>query len=131
MTDRERLMNELKRAKNNCLIKESGGCLACTHRGKADCTLEVLADHLLANGVIVPPIKKVGEKLYFHQFNDKPEKVVVEGKIIKIANGEREYIVKLKDERELTFLISFFGKTVFLTKEDAEQALKERERLDR
>lgn len=58
MTDRDRLINELKKAKNRCLIKSGGGCLACTYRGKADCTLENIADYLLANGVIV---QKQGE----------------------------------------------------------------------
>ncbi len=47
MIDRVRLINELKKAKNKCLIYESGGCLACKYRGQADCTLENLADHLL------------------------------------------------------------------------------------
>lgn len=51
---RDMLINELKKAKTRCLIFEGGGCLACKYRGQADCTLESLADHLLANGVIVP-----------------------------------------------------------------------------
>lgn len=114
MTDRERLIELLNQVRGNEIAL-------------ADYEADILVDHLLANGVVVPPIKKVGEKLYFHQFNNKLEKVVVDGEIIKIANGEREYVVKLKDGRNLTFLISFFGKTVFLTKEEAEQALKERD----
>jgi hypothetical protein len=94
----------------------------------ANCDIErnmLFADHLLANGVIVPTVKKIGEKLYFHQFDNKFEKVVVEGEIIKIANDEREYVVKLNDGRKLIFPASFLGQTVFLTKEDAEKALKE------
>lgn len=116
MTDRERLIELLEKAfefyiDDPYYIPDEGE----------------FADHLLANGVILSPIKKVGEKLYFHQFDNEFKKAVVEGEIIKIANGEREYVVKLKDGRNLTFLISFFGKTVFLTKEEAERALKERE----
>ena len=129
MTDRERLIELLKNAPQDvlpmCLNLIDFDCrgIVCN-----DCYGK-FADYLLSNGIIVPPIKKVGEKLYFHQFDNEFKKVVVEGEIIKIANGEREYVVKLKDGRKLTFLISFFGKTVFLTKEEAEQALKEREQV--
>ena len=68
MTDRDRLINELKKAKNKCLIYESGGCLACKYRGQADCTIENIADQLLANGVIVPPCK-VGDKVYCNEMD--------------------------------------------------------------
>ena len=63
MSDRERLMNGLKKAKNKCLIYEGGGCLACTYRGQADCTLENIADYLLANGVTVQEWISVKDRL--------------------------------------------------------------------
>jgi len=120
MTDRDRLINEIKKAKSKCLIHESGGCLACKYRGQADCTLENLADCLLENGVIVPPCK-VGDILYdiFDFENIKTVRVT-------------EITIRL-DRRNKPWLIiggyfyafDDFGKTVFLTKEEAEEKLKE------
>ena len=71
-----------------------------------------LADYLLANGVIVPPCK-VGSKIY-----------MLVTKRAKLGFSPYTFI---KDSR-LTFLnlervMQDFGKTVFLTKEEAEQAL--------
>ena len=83
MTDRDRLMNELKKVKKSCLIKSGGNCLACKYRGQEDCTLENIADHLIANGVIVPPCK-VGDKVWelYTQYNGKAK--IREGKISMI-----------------------------------------------
>ena len=76
---------------------------------------EVLAEHLLANGVICPPCK-VGDVVYDIHYGK-----VFGGKVIMLnifddcftfmASGGRYY----KDDD--------IGKTVFLTKEEAEQAL--------
>ena len=77
------------------------------------CTNEQLADYLLENGVIVPPVK-VGDTIY----------MIVE----KRAKISREYFHFIK-KTKLTFLnlervLKDWGKTVFLTKEEAEKALK-------
>ncbi len=74
---------------------------------------ESIADYLLENGVIVPPVK-VGDTIY----------MIVE-KRVKIT---REYFRSIK-KTKLTFLnlervLKDWGKTVFLTKESAERALK-------
>ena len=83
-----------------------------------------LADYLLANGVIVPPLRTVGDKLYIHQFNKVLQKVVVECEIVNVEeNGV--YKVRLADGRRLSLLIEFIGRTVFLTKEEAEEKLRE------
>jgi hypothetical protein len=87
---------------------------------------EFVADYLLANGVIVPT-SKVGEKIYIHQFDNKMKKVVVECEIIEHNEAEALFKVKLTDGRKLTLLWQFIGKTVFLTKEEAEAKLKEKE----
>ena len=82
------------------------------------------ADHLLANGVIVPPCK-VGDRVYSINIGDK--------KTLKIwiePNGDR--ITQIKINRGGYhfkcwwgyFHLSDIGKTVFLTKEEAEQALE-------
>lgn len=140
MTDRDRLLNKLKKAKNGCLIKESGGCLLCTYRGQADCTLENIADHLLANGIIVPPCK-VGDmvwinyeysksiirtcpvKVYAYRIDTKKNnmRICVEG-YIKISAYGGHY----NHYYNGTFKWDSVGKSVFLTKEEAEAELRKR-----
>ena len=90
---------------------------------------EDIADHLIANGVIVPPYKSAGDEIYIHQFDNNEKKVVVECGIIECDTANEWYIVKLKDGRILNLLFAFVGKTVFLTKEEAERALKECEKV--
>ena len=100
-----------------------------------------LADHLLANGVIVPPCK-VGQTVYFiygekiiqgtvrliRPFIDK-EKTIFKGNVI----GEFEsvfYEDGRKEEYEIYVVFDKpFGseRVAYLTKEEAEQKLKERE----
>lgn len=77
---------------------------------------EYIADRLLANGVIVPPCK-VGDKIYWYNMGGE----IVEADVRKIMYAVRhphgfEYDIGFED----------FGKTVFLTREEAEAKLKER-----
>lgn len=73
---------------------------------------ETLADHLIANGVILSPVD-IGKTVY---------KVSRIGKIVSlnVVNYDCDVITSPYD------LISFnsFGKTVFLTPEEAEKALE-------
>lgn len=76
-----------------------------------------IADHLIENGVIVPPCK-VGDTVWVDDFmwGLIPCKV------------DRPYHCVCGENGSCTFEMSFtdddIGKTVFLTKEDAEQKLK-------
>ena len=79
-----------------------------------------IADYLLAEGVIVPPCK-VGQTVWFpSEYYDGPYPLI---------------ITRLEIYEEETILYSEggewhpedFGKTVFLTREEAEKALAERE----
>ena len=78
-------------------------------------TISKIADHLIANGVILSPVD-IGKTVY---------KVSRIGKIVSlnVVNYDCDVITSPYD------LISFnsFGKTVFLTREEAEKKLKERE----
>ena len=78
-----------------------------------------LADHLLANGVIVPPCK-VGDTVYScigHAY-----KVV---KIVVKNNYEHMVIVAQSGlHGQLIIDDNDFGKLLFLTREEAERALK-------
>lgn len=86
---------------------------------------ERLADYLLSNGVIVPPCK-VGDTVWFNTY-EKNATVCVG---IKPHTVDCIYVVLVCGEKKLipTNIYDWeIGKTVFLTKEEAEKALKERE----
>ena len=78
-------------------------------------------------GLLLPC--KVGDTLYAIGFNnDKP--VVYESVVLNILIAEKEIAFNVKvDEFEINSQLkqSMFGKTVFLTKAEAEQSLKEME----
>lgn len=77
-----------------------------------------LADHLLANGVIVPPCK-VGDKVYFIYCHNG--KKVGEATVEEIYRGDGGFAYHLCSD------YTYFDvqeEEVYLTKEEAEQALK-------
>ena len=93
-----------------------------------------IADHLIENGAILPPCK-VGDTVYF--FSSVLEEVC-ESKVIKIEQNyytpsnpfwfSIEYLSKQIGTQVIHIPINqAIGKTVFLTREDAEKALRERE----
>ena len=79
---------------------------------------EVVADYLLANGVIVPPCK-VGDVIY-HLY---PIQGIVAKKVKRIQYGS--YGLMIADGNGV-FHSDVIGKTVFLTKEEAEAELRKR-----
>lgn len=96
--------------------------------------VERLANHLIENGTILPPCK-VGDTVYF--FSSVLEEVC-ESKVIKIEQNyytpsnpfwfSIEYLSKQIGTQVIHIPINqAIGKTVFLTREDAEKALRERE----
>ena len=95
---------------------------------------EYLAGYLLANGVIVPPCK-VGQTVYYlFQYSDtRILPFVRRAKIKRIycCNSKMQFLIdgELKDTKEKgiikTWYFDAFGKTVFLTREEAEAKLKE------
>lgn len=99
---------------------------------------EYLADHLIANGVIVPPCK-VGDKVYyintFYQKNPIIIKCEVDALHItsgknRIGHKKPSYALIINENmKSLSTRVYFenFGKTVFFTKEEAEKVLMESE----
>ena len=90
--------------------------------------VEGIADHLLASGVIVPPCK-VGDTV----FMIKDEKIY-DGTVRFLRWESREdrgihsdMLANSTPYFSIGASFDDFGKTVFLTKAEAEQALKERE----
>lgn len=95
MTDKEQLIALLMAGAGDCLGK--GISLNCSK----------LADYLLEHGVIVLPCK-AGDTLYCES--------AIKGHITYLKAPDLEWIF---ENREI------FGKEIFLTREEAEQALKE------
>ena len=99
-----------------------------------------LADHLLANGVILPPCK-VGDTVWFisHKYNILTHDwtgYVNEGyvKAIKLSSRPTKITVEYPDpeSRQNAFKGADYnahnvGKTLFLTREEAEKALREKD----
>lgn len=82
------------------------------------------ADHLLSNGVIVPPIE-IGQTVWFiSPVSYKPK--ITETVIEKVVWKSGGMYIKLGCNSMYETSCKSIGKTVFLTKEEAEKALKER-----
>lgn len=118
-------------------------CHTCGENTDSYCA-EYLAEYLIANGVIAPPCK-VGDVVYSPRENSILEQNVISIEIEKdshvrvyftcdyLCDGcphERTYQNQAGDGGcfgeygESLFAFEDFGKTVFLTREEAEQALK-------
>lgn len=102
----------------------------------ADCdtdkSFERLVDKLLANGVIVPPCK-VGDKVYYlnTQYHMALHRnTIYEAKVARIVVTSLgvALVIHIRDESGCCEVpdIRDFGKTVFLTRDEAEKALAER-----
>lgn len=87
-------------------------------------TVADIADHLLANGVVIPPCK-VGDTVY--SIEPCLSKVFV-GEVYEIFLSKYGIVCRStrKGYYSLAFHSDSVGKTVFFTREEAEKALKER-----
>ena len=125
MTNRDRLIELLSKTHT-----ETGG-----FKRKTRLHDEYIADYLLANGVIVPPCK-VGDKVYYiHETywdKDYKNQVIndnVRNRILKIVERQN-HATNLALEVihfDYCFIIDWIKGNIFLTKEEAEEKLKERE----
>lgn len=109
MTERERLIE----------LIEAYPCMSTAE----DCFMESisadLADSLLANGVIVPPCK-VGQTVWF--IRNKTEIIATAVKKIILKHGG--LYIKLCCNSMYETTCNSIGKTVFLSREEAEEALE-------
>ncbi|MBQ8893386.1 MAG: hypothetical protein IJ043_03145 [Clostridia bacterium] len=121
MTDRDRLMDILVRHWFDGM------------------TMGECADMLLANGVIVPPCK-VGDMVYvlepcschhnyrtFEECHHRRTNATKWIDVVMVCNRHNNRCIKLFERPYKNEYIFKIGKTVFLTKEEAEAKLKERE----
>ncbi|MGM9551945.1 MAG: hypothetical protein ACI3XA_06770 [Clostridia bacterium] len=148
MTERERLIELLKegsekagdhlREATKIILAEKGHFNSKTDIDRRS-IYEIEADYLLANGVIVPPCK-VGDCVYAQKGcfflpyeKDINSKAAIPCEVIVIKETKKGKYILLKPLLIETFGMrlsnewfpfSAIGKTVFLTKEEAEAALK-------
>ena len=122
MTERERLIELLMQ-----------GDIAAAKQGVFNCCMcrreaETIADYLLENGVIVPPVK-AGDTIYeIHERRKGGEWVKIISE--RFVHGVEIYAGGCMIARcgsTISVFLSDIGKTVFLTREEAEKALKESE----
>ena len=89
-----------------------------------------IADHLLANGVIVPPCK-VGQIVYLFF---PVRKGIYEAVVDEISFSKKSNFIVTRDlyfNRRTAIFFEQFGKTVFLSREAAEKALRKGKRNER
>lgn len=117
MTEREKLIQIIGEIKSY----EYGGMATVTDEG--------LADYLLANGIIVPPVK-VGDKVYI-KYQKKIYPVTVYAIRVDTKTNSKRICVDdwlqideyYQHSYTATFKWESIGKTIFLTREEAENAL--------
>lgn len=110
MTDRDRLIEVL----NNWGNENNDGIRA-----------ESVANHLLSNGVILPPCKFLQKCFVMPTIeNNLPD--ITEMKCIGFSLSHDMYNANLITDKNKLYQPCFgdFGKTVFLTREEAEKALE-------
>ena len=119
MNERERLIELLMQ-----------GDIAAAKQGVFNCCMcrreaETIADYLLENGVIVPPVQ-VGATVYC---TDSYRHLIKPLEIFGFDCTKRicKYYCSGGDYTPAWFNPAEIGKTVFLTREEAEKALEERE----
>ena len=121
MTERERLIELLMQ-----------GDIAAAKQGVFNCCMcrreaETIADYLLENGVIAPPVQ-VGATVYCtdsYRHLIKPLEII--GFEVDYTKRICKYYCSGGDYTPAWFKPAEMGKTVFLTREEAEKALEERE----
>lgn len=101
-----------------------GNCPGCKYNGMEDCSLQELADHLLDNGIVVPPCK-VGDKVYVVVKRYRMPKGVYRCIVKNIIVTEKGIFVTT--EIHSYGEIPVFEEDVFTSREEAEKMLKGKE----
>ena len=118
MTDRERLIELFLQPMNVADFYDK------------EMIAKAYADRILADGWIRPPCKVGTEIFGLFDNDDEQRKEIYEGKILCYSLDENNLLwARMRYKNGLTYwhTIDDFGKTVFLTPEEAEKALEERE----
>lgn len=131
---KEKLVELLQKADKKC--NDTKQCENCVGFGKGnECVNHLIADHLIANNVIVPPCK-VGDEVYCiiakgglsggliftgHIIKRKVDKLIFDGKRWEMMS-DRIY-PDFKDGNGLIY--AYFGDLVFVGEDEAKNRLKE------
>lgn len=113
---RDRLIELLKMPHKAEKLRQMGAAIG---EYEDDCVEAMVADYLLANGVIVPPCK-VGQTVY--SCIGRPYKV--ERITVKSYQDHMTILLNSAMSGQLVVYETDFCKTVFLTREEAEEALE-------
>ena len=113
------------------LIKQGDKTFSDKYEGKVmshiDKVYDFIADYLLENGVIVPPCK-VGQTVWLIKSLNwqQTEWGIKEGKISMIQQkADKSWKFRVTENHSVQdYTVDKIGKTIFLTKKEAEQALK-------
>ncbi len=84
-------------------------------------TVEEIAEHLIENGVIAPPVA-LGQTVWCIYNRKKPREFKV--KVVSMAKREYSFLIETKDGMHKHYCDkAAVGKWVFFTREEAEKAL--------
>ena len=126
MTDRDRLIEIIRQGKDMTPCAKDND-YRCEGIKCADCESESIADHLLANGVIVPPCK-VGDKVWWLTTANwqQTEWKIVEVKVSAIQQkADKSWKIRITHNSSVwEFKVEDIGTRYFLTKEEAEKKIK-------
>ena len=123
---RDRLIELVSKAREKCNLTS---CCDCEYRDDetlTNCYSCLIADHLIENGVIVPPVK-MRDTVYIVTPGGKIHEKKVLGVTINVGLSLYDEVWAKRVflcEGALVFKEDEIGKTIFLTREEAEQALK-------
>lgn len=124
---KERLIELIKKSRREWLSKE--------YDNETEKSVdEYVADYLMSNNVVVLPLK-VGDNVFFLHYGEICEATVVNVEYNYYTNPQEWVTVEYRSEaigtnRYKTRIDLMFGKTVFLSREEAENVLKERNNAD-
>ena len=120
MTERERLIELLMQGE---LEADRRGVLLCSQsKWKA----EIMADFLLENGVIVPPVKVETTVYYTDSYRHLIKPLEIIGFEVDYTKRICKYYCSGGDYTPAWLKPAEMDKTIFLTREEAEKALAER-----
>ncbi len=130
-TERKRLVELIGKRRQICKNANCGLCGYASFGGYPQCQDKKLADILLDNGIVVPPVK-VGDKVYYiseHPLNLSVwANTVYEATVIRIVTTHlgTTLVIQIHNDYGCTEIpdINDWGKTVYTAREEAEKTLK-------
>ena len=96
-------------------------CEGCKYEEADRCVTEILVDRLIANGAILPPCK-VGDVVYLPIKTDWGTIEIYE--IVEVGQDRNGIYFRVYDEEQEKIYLEELGKTVFLTEQEAREALR-------